>query len=157
MVIAHHGAIYVESEVGKGSVFTVTIPYQKESFSFNDISVETMTWDKTGLKHKIDSGELSVETYNKKNIPTKSSLKSTDKPTILIVEDNIDLREFVINSLAGHYNIPEAENGKAAYDIAKVQNPVLIISDIMMPVMDGLELCTRIKNNLLSNHIPVIS
>ncbi len=156
LVIAHHGEIHVKSEVGKGSVFTVNIPYQKESFSSNDISGETMTWDKTSLKHKIDSGELSIETYNKKNTPTKNSLKSTDKPTILIVEDNFDLREFVINSLVDNYNILEAENGKEAYEIAKVQNPVLIISDIMMPVMDGLELCTRIKNNLLTSHIPVI-
>ena len=156
LVIAHHGTIHVKSEVGKGSTFTVIIPFQKESFSSNEISDETMIWDNSGLKHKMDSSELSVETNTKKNTSTKNTLKSTDKPTILIVEDNFDLREFVINSLIYNYNILEAENGKTAYEIAKVQNPELIISDIMMPVMDGLELCTRIKNNLLTSHIPVI-
>ena len=156
LVTAHHGEIHVKSEVGKGAVFTVNIPYQKESFSPNEISAETKTWNKTDLKHRENFGELSVETYNNKDSSTKKSLKKTDKPTILIVEDNLDLREFVINSLVDNYNILEAENGKAAYEIAKAQNPALIISDIMMPIMDGLELCTRIKNNLLTSHIPVI-
>jgi YesN/AraC family two-component response regulator len=75
---------------------------------------------------------------------------------VLVAEDNFDLRSFVSVSLSSEFRVIESENGKDAYELAKVHNPDLIISDIMMPEIDGLELCSRLKSNLLTSHIPVI-
>ena len=75
---------------------------------------------------------------------------------VLIVEDNHDLRQFLTKCLITDYSIIEAKNGKEGYEATKIYNPAIIISDIMMPEMDGLEMCTKIKNNLLTSHIPVI-
>ena len=85
----------------------------------------------------------------------KFSIDNT-KPKILLVEDNREILDFISNELSSEYLVRKAFNGSEALEILKEENIQLVISDIMMPVMDGLELCKRIKTNLESSHVPII-
>lgn len=94
-----------------------------------------------------------TETENKQ----PASVESEDgKPIILVVEDNRDIREYVRSSFEEMYEVLTAADGKEGWDIAQSQIPNIIISDIMMPVMDGIELCRHIKEDMRTSHIPVI-
>jgi signal transduction histidine kinase/ligand-binding sensor domain-containing protein/DNA-binding response OmpR family regulator len=150
-----HGEISVTSEVGKGSVFTVRLPYSKDAFSKDEIAQNEKSFP-SNLITRAASVQEEILPLQKaeKNIITKEDNK--DKPLILIVEDNYDLRTFLTQSLIRRYRIVEAENGKEGYELAKKYTPDLIVSDIMMPYIDGLELCSRLKNNIQTSHIPVI-
>jgi len=157
LVTALHGYIKAESTIGKGSSFTVLIPYQKNSFQLNEIIEGNISSEKGVNSQKISYPEIFTKKNNQEeNLKTRPLTNNSDKPLVLIAEDNFDLRKFIVNCLSEDYGVLEAENGKEAYEIAKTHNPSIIISDIMMPEMDGLEFCTRIKNNLLTSHIPVI-
>lgn len=88
------------------------------------------------------------------HMPTLDSMSS--KPCILLVEDNEDFRHFVARSLKDLYCIQQASNGQEALKVMEKENINIIISDIMMPVMDGLELCHQVKNDIRFSHIPII-
>ena len=157
LVKAHHGHISVESEQGNGSIFTVQIPYTKKSFADKEIVNESFVTKDNFQEQvaKLTEGLLSEKSPVMK-IESQTLDEHTDRPIILIAEDNYDLRCFITASLINEFKILDAENGKYAYELAKVHNPDLIISDIMMPEMDGLEFCSRLKSNLLTSHIPVV-
>jgi|WetSurSiteA1Bulk_404760.scaffolds.fasta_scaffold01525_2 signal transduction histidine kinase/DNA-binding response OmpR family regulator/ligand-binding sensor domain-containing protein len=142
------GEIKVNSIKGKGSDFSITIPLGKDHLSIEEyILMESPTGitDKQlliNLKHQFDSG------------PIKRDQES--KETLLIIEDNDDLRIFIGDSLKGKYIIHEAENGKVGINIAFTMMPDLIVTDIMMPGLDGIQLCNQLKNDERTSHIPVI-
>jgi YesN/AraC family two-component response regulator len=92
--------------------------------------------------------------YDVRNETSKEIDK--DKPVILIVEDNMDLKKYISGNLSGHYRILEAENGEEGLNTAIENIPDLVISDLMMPEMSGMELCDRIKKDIRTNHIPLI-
>ncbi|MDL2221237.1 response regulator [Parabacteroides sp. OttesenSCG-928-N08] len=131
----HQGCIRVESKLGEGSLFTLELP------------IILATSEDVQIPEEIPSEEL-----NPIGIPaaTDQELK------ILIVEDNHDLRAFLKSSLESNSLILEAENGVDALRLIERENLDLIITDIMMPEMDGIELCNEIKTNLAYSHIPVI-
>ena len=79
-----------------------------------------------------------------------------DAPTVLIVDDNADIRTYLKSILQGKYSVLEAEEGKSGLDLAREHVPDLIVSDVMMPVMNGLQFCQEVKKDLISSHIPVI-
>ena len=143
-----HGEITVNSTEGKGSEFFVMLPLGKDHLS----EEEYITMEPTdaisdkqfagNLKHQFDSGLV------------KKIEKS--KMRILIIEDNEDLRKYIKDSLTNEYNILEAENGKTGINIAFTMMPDLIVTDIMMPDLDGIQLCNRLKNDERTSHIPVI-
>lgn len=154
LVQSMHGIIFVESEVKRGSTFSVLLPYRREDFAENELDLLSEVQG-VNLQSKIDviSEEiLKPETFENPDIqnPDKS------KPLILIVEDNYDLRNFLLHTLNPDYRVMGAENGKEAFELARKYTPDLVISDIMMPVMDGLELCSRLKKEIHTSHIPVI-
>jgi len=142
------GEIKVNSLQGKGSDFSITIPLGKDHLSMEEyVLMESATGiaDKqlvTNLKHQFDSR------------PVKRDKESKDR--LLIIEDNYDLRKFIGDSLKEKYNILEAENGKAGINIAFTMMPDLIVTDIMMPDLDSIQLCNRLKNDERTSHIPVI-
>jgi signal transduction histidine kinase/ligand-binding sensor domain-containing protein/DNA-binding response OmpR family regulator len=155
LIRIHHGTIRLESMEGQGSTFIVSIPINKEGYNTREI-VDYRS-DVPCIKNQVESLEFELRGLNKKNISATASKKfQKDKALILVVEDNYDLREFIITHLYDKYNVIEAGDGKTALEAARIHNPDLIISDIMMPVMDGLDLCTRIKTSIDTSHIPVI-
>jgi signal transduction histidine kinase/DNA-binding response OmpR family regulator len=152
LVELHHGKISVESKEGKGTTFTVWLPLGTEHLSKGEIT------DSKGLKKsKMFSEEQIIpEDTSVVETETEKTTLSSGHPVVLVVEDNTDMRTYIRKTLAEYYHIVEAETGKVGVKKAEEIIPDLIISDIMMPEMDGYQLCERIKNNEPTSHIPVI-
>jgi signal transduction histidine kinase/DNA-binding response OmpR family regulator len=140
------GQIRAESIEGKGSNFLVTIPFEL---------AEAQDKDRDSLKIDIES------THENMAIEEEKAIKSTEKkliksPAVLVVEDNADLRHFILEFLSDQYTVLQAKNGMIGYHMAIESLPDLIISDIMMPEMDGIDLCRKLKEDERTNHIPII-
>lgn len=143
----HRWKIEVKSKKGEGSKFTITIPlyeYLDESQKLKEESTD---------EREISIGEILVKDETSEQ---SISEKKLDKPTLMIVEDSEDVRFFLSSILKNQYNLILAENGVDAINKSVEDLPDLILSDIMMPEMDGLELCKRIKNDWKTSHIPVV-
>ena len=147
LVELHNGEIGIKSEEGKGSVFTVLIPFKQKEI----LVVEQYPILNSLSKRPEDMLILDSE----EEIDEKVNLQ-TDKPLILIVEDNKDVRTYIHSLLNDNFEIIEAPNGQVGLFKAMKFVPELIISDVQMDVMDGFELCRQIKENLSTSHIPVI-
>jgi signal transduction histidine kinase/ligand-binding sensor domain-containing protein/CheY-like chemotaxis protein/AraC-like DNA-binding protein len=139
----HEGEIYVDSEFNQGSCFTVLLPLARL-----DISVFTDT-----LLH-LEHTPLPPEVNQLK--PEQKENRDGKKPTVLLVEDNDDFRFYIKDNLKSAFNVIEAENGKKGWQKALAQHPNLIVSDVTMPEMNGIDLCLKIKNDKRTSHIPVI-
>lgn len=144
LVDAHHGAIEVESDIDQGTTFTLTIPKEQEIVSVSDPA--------NTVKNEIVADEELLSGDTEKQSIAASSVK----PTLLIVEDNTDMRSFLRDSFTYTYNILQAENGKEGLEILVKQAVDLIISDVMMPVMDGITFTKEVKENLSYSHIPLV-
>ncbi|HET6558690.1 MAG TPA: two-component regulator propeller domain-containing protein [Prolixibacteraceae bacterium] len=145
------GKIKLESEIGKGSCFTVWIP----------IGIQTAEVDRTLNDQALEAELLSQENYKSdvltEAIPAVDPLESAcDRALILIVEDNQDLVMFISDILKGDFDLLTANNGKTGLELAMEYIPDLIVSDIMMPDMNGLEMCQHIRNNERTNHVPLV-
>lgn len=149
IALLHHGDIFVSTEgLNKGSVFTLKLKKGIKHFRKDEINLRYRNSDDLSHYTLVDTTVLPEE-----EIFTKTDIK--DKPTILIVEDNQDVRNFILQSLNG-YNVLEAEHGLLGWDLAVEHIPDVIVSDVMMPELDGLELCRRLKTDDRTSHIPVI-
>ena len=141
----HNGEILVESEHDQGSCFTVLLPLpQLDESLFTDTPLL--------LKHEVE-GFTDQESV-KSNLHKEN--RDCKKLTVLLVEDNEDFRFYIKDNLKDHFNIIEAENGKKGWQKALAQHPNLIVSDISMPEMNGIDLCLKIRNDSRTSHIPVI-
>ncbi|MCM1450553.1 MAG: substrate-binding domain-containing protein [Clostridiales bacterium] len=138
----HGGSIEVESSLGKGSKFTVSLPIRHVDLTPN-----------TGITRVITENDVDAELGDIELDVTGSDI---DKPLLLIIDDNADIRKMIRELLSSDYNIIEASNGKEGIRLASKYVPDLIICDVMMPVMDGLECCRRIKGEITTSHIPVL-
>ena len=135
-VTMHHGTITVENHIPQGTIFTITLPVT-HNYAVND--------------EKQDEAEI-----REKAVDEVSDTTDTHKTSLVIVEDNDDFRNFLINCLKGTYQVFDAPNGKEALEILAHQSIQIVISDVMMPEMDGMELCRKIKTDIRYSHIPVI-
>lgn len=146
----HKGDISVESEFGKGTVFHIELSLNNSKDAYkvsNDETLNKLLTDEINLHQESTSEELHEE------------VKGDDlsmKPSILIVEDDLDLRKYLIRELNDDFNILEADNGKSGLDIALNSVLDLIISDLSMPEMDGIAMVEQIKKDDTINHIPII-
>ena len=144
------GKVKVESVVEVGSCFTIWIPIGE-----NTANSEHLSKIHTTITNPLEESEdLNVQHQTEKE-PLHSE-EVTEKPLILIVEDNQDMQLFVSNILQNDFEIRTANNGKIGFELASEYIPDLVVSDIMMPDMDGMEMCQLIRGNERTNHIPVI-
>ncbi len=150
LVETHKGYIKVENAEGLGARFSVHIPVSAEAYSENEILHEEMNYQSRNF----------IVDHDESLLPTDDDINNADldddKKTVLIVEDNSDFRKLLNQHLSNYYNTLEAENGKAGYDLCLKKQPDLVITDMMMPVMNGIDLCKKIKNNMETSDIIVI-
>jgi signal transduction histidine kinase/AraC-like DNA-binding protein len=139
----HKGSIRVESEPGKRTVFFVELPKGKSHFDESCVFAPSVT--------ELSSGVANLDTREMDEIVNR-----TYDYTILIVEDDPDINAYLQKELKPNFRILTAENGLVAVDILVKENVSLVISDVMMPEMNGYELCKRIKSDIVFSHIPVI-
>ncbi|WP_315192187.1 ABC transporter substrate binding protein [Capnocytophaga sputigena] len=149
LVASHNGTISVESTEGEGTTFLIRLPFTQEQ-----ISAKTV-YDSNYIETHLDLLPSLPASAEKLKLPTASP-SAPEKPTVLIVEDNEDMRQFIRYILSDSYNLIEAENGEEGFEVAKKHLPDVVISDVMMPKTDGFDLCQLLKTNVATNHIPVI-
>ena len=144
----HHGEVSATSIEGKGSTFTIHIPVRQKGEVTNQ---------------PIEKIEQLVEPSSAQEVPNQArhideliQPYQTDKPEVLIIDDNIDIRTYLRSVLSEKYNVSEAADGKAGLELARKIVPDIVLSDIMMPVMDGLAFCQQLKTDKAISHIPVI-
>ena len=144
----HHGEVSATSVEGKGSTFTIHIPVRQKGEVTNQ---------------PIEKIEQLVEPSSAQEVPNQArhideliQPYQTDKPEVLIIDDNIDIRTYLRSVLSEKYNVSEAADGKVGLELARKIVPDIVLSDIMMPVMDGLAFCQQLKTDKAISHIPVI-
>lgn len=159
----HHGEARVESEPGKGSDFIVVIPREQEGDSqviHNDVDIVDNSANASASdgKNVVDESVLQYIDDGDRSRGKVQQLVSenTNRPTVLVIDDNTDIRQYERTLLQDEYIVLEAADGKEGLAVALKEVPDLVICDVMMPVMDGLELTERLKTNTATSHIPVI-
>lgn len=145
----HKWNISIKSDIGKGTEFKIEIPYGNEHLS----DEEKIFSNKTETEQNITNESLSNNSYYKRELDYKPG---DDKKSILIVDDSDDVRKYLRNLLSEHYSIYEADNGESGIKKAAEILPDLILSDVMMPSMDGIEFCSKIKSEWQTSDIPII-
>jgi DNA-binding response OmpR family regulator/two-component sensor histidine kinase len=158
LVELHHGRISVQSEQGKGSVFIIHLPLGKEHLAEDDMEMDMVKETKLppagSFQEQIDANIEEAEKTSDDRIELIKENK--ERPGLLIVEDTEDVRNYLRGFLEPHYQIEEASDGDEGVEKAIESLPDLIISDVMMPKMDGFQLCEKLKTDERTSHIPVI-
>ena len=159
----HHGEARVESEPGKGSDFIVVIPREQEGDSqviHNDVDIvdNSVNASASTGKNVVDESVLQYIDDGDRSHGKVQQLVSenTNRPTVLVIDDNTDIRQYERTLLQDEYIVLEAADGKEGLAVALKEVPDLVICDVMMPVMDGLEFTKQLKTNTATSHIPVI-
>ena len=151
----HHGTIDAQSEPGKGTSFVVTLPETQPGYDpANDQKAAPRVED----KNLIDDNYVSVDIDANAAADRITNAEDFDseRPLVLIIDDNNGMRAYLRSILKDKYNVSEAADGKQGLEKACREVPKLVICDVMMPVMDGLEFTRQLKQNMATSHIPVI-
>ena len=152
LVRTHHGEITYQENEGGGSVFVVTIPLQKDCYEASDFLVRDSPILKAGLSQEHDKLDDMVKDVTQQ----QASVTPLNRRTILLIEDDNDVREFLLSELESCFDLKVASDGKTGIAMAKELDVDLIVSDVMMPGMNGFELTKRLKNSFETSHIPII-
>ena len=156
IVEIHHGRVNVESEPGKGTLFAVYLPEGKSHFEEDDC-----TWDETPDADDKEKGRESISDLMLLPEAEETSQKTEEertaaRQTVLIIEDNTDMRRYLRDLMKKYYRVLEAENGEEGVKVAVEQVPDLVLSDVMMPVMDGFTCCAELRKRKETAHIPIL-
>jgi signal transduction histidine kinase/ligand-binding sensor domain-containing protein/DNA-binding response OmpR family regulator len=161
MVEMHQGTLEVESKENEGATFTIKLPNNLSSVLDKEVAI--IHQDNEIIKPKIDIEEFIESIKNDESITSVHTKLDQnieewieDLPLILIVEDNYEVREFLVTILKSQFNILQATNGADALKQCMKHSPDIVVSDVMMPVMDGIALLQSIKSRIEISHIPVI-
>ena len=144
----HHGEVSATSVEGKGSTFTIHIPVRQKG------EVTNQSTEK--IEQLVEPSSAEEVPNQARHIDELIQPYQTDKPEVLIIDDNIDIRTYLRSVLSEKYNVSEAADGKVGLELARKIVPDIVLSDIMMPVMDGLAFCQQLKTDKAISHIPVI-
>lgn len=157
LIKSHHGGIFVESTLGEGSAFEIQFPCLEGSYATYEVTPQANHEISIRQQVELLRGEfLSSRDYEIEVEQNDENRSITSKEKVLIVEDNHDLRKFLSFHLGKVFHVVAAKDGEEGLVLAKNKNPDLIISDVMMPKMNGMELCARLKNDLQTSHIPLV-
>lgn len=155
LVELHHGTIRVESELNKGSRFIVKLPY--------NISSPALETDESHefINNSDYNWDAEIETINESSFILENprlahGISPNTKYNLLIVEDDVDVRNYLVTEFRDEFHITEAENGLVALEISQEKSFDLVLSDIMMPKMNGIEFCNAFKKEIRTSHIPLI-
>ena len=144
----HHGEVSATSIEGKGSTFTIHIPVRQKGEVTNQPTEK--------IEPLVEPSSAEEVPNQARHIDELIQPYQTDKPEVLIIDDNIDIRTYLRSVLSEKYNVSEAADGKVGLELARKIVPDIVLSDIMMPVMDGLAFCQQLKTDKAISHIPVI-
>ena len=154
----HHGSISATSSQEEGTTFSITLPDTQEGYdpdADNDGNKDNSTKAEQGY---VDDSyaPVNVEAAEKAERITNAEDFDADRPLVLIIDDNNGMRAYLRSILQDHYNVTEAVDGQQGLERARREVPKLVVCDVMMPVMDGLEFTRRLKADTATSHIPVI-
>lgn len=171
----HHGEASVVSRIGEGADFRVIIPCSQDGFSTaaapDSISVPSeaaITPDSIGDSNArlasdticytsiVGNTSADIEAPSVHGVSPADDAAGIEKPKLLVIDDNIDIREYIRATFADEYDIMESANGKEGLEMAIKFVPDIVVSDVMMPQMNGMEFCSALKQNPATCHVPVI-
>lgn len=148
----HQGTIGVESAPGCGTNFFFRLPLGHDHLQREQILIDFQ--DSDSMQHYHQRPDRMAP--SQMPVPVTNGLLGRPLPSLLIVEDNREIREFMTDGFSRHYRVFQADNGRSGYEMAIAVNPDLIISDVMMPEWNGIDLCSKLKKDFRTSHIPVI-
>ncbi|MEP5340202.1 MAG: two-component regulator propeller domain-containing protein [Algibacter sp.] len=143
----HKGKIEVKSKIGNGTTFRILLPVGKSHFTQSELLSEAI--EASDQKDYFVRDHVDIES----EVPTKNE---SSNHTLLIVEDNAELRTYIKEEFKNTYKVLTAKNGKEGLEIAKKSLPDIIITDVLMPEMDGFAFCKKIKTDIQTSHIPLL-
>ena len=150
----HHGDVHAESEDGKGTTFVIKLPDSQPGYDpAKDAPAATQA--EKGL---VDDNYIATDSTPKENSNRITNAEDFDaeRPLVLIIDDNNGMRAYLRSILQDKYNVSEATNGEQGLEKARREVPKLVVCDVMMPVMNGLEFTKRLKADTATSHIPVV-
>lgn len=159
LVELHHGEITVDSAIGRGTTFYVTLPTGAHAYSAEELnagkeqSANNITVDNQPYIH---IPEMSDPDDSDDKLSKSTDVAESNKATVMVVDDNAEILKYIGDSLAEKYNVLLAANGAKAIELLATEPIDLILTDVMMPDVDGVQLCRAVKRNLRTSHIPVI-
>ncbi|MGF7137982.1 hybrid sensor histidine kinase/response regulator transcription factor [Roseimarinus sediminis] len=148
LIEEHGGTIELDSEPGKGSCFRIAVPVgdgHQLALNENDEAMPAQAAKHVAIEESAENEAMPARNGNNSKLPT-----------VLIVEDDNDMNEFLVSGLSSGFNVLASFNGREGLELAHKANPDIIVTDIMMPEMDGFELCKALRKDLSTSHIPVI-
>lgn len=154
LVDLHKGTISVNSAVGKGTCFSIEIPIDRNFYDDSEL-IGPLCKDETTATETLEKKDETMNPQSAGQNPEKTQMVQKEQINILVVDDEIGICEY-IRSLLPDYHVIFASNGREALSILNQQDFDIVISDVMMPEMDGITLCDKIKKNIETSHIPVI-